>query len=230
MVRTALIALAASLAAAPAASADGPASAELVSCERAHRAAEFEAAMDAVPGAEQLAMRFTLEARKPGRRRYRRVHAPGFSEWTSSSPGTERYVFTRRVEALVGPARYRVLVRFRWLDANGDVIARARRRSGSCRQRDHRPNLKVMALQVAGGDYRVLVGNRGPSASGPFDLELTVDGEPLEPVAVDGLEPWEDRLVDLHGPECGTIVRAVADPLDLVDERVEDDNGMALSC
>jgi CARDB len=224
MVPTALIALAASLAGA------APARAELVSCEPGHRAAEFEAAMDAVPGAERLAMRFTLQARKPGRRRYRRVHAPGFSEWTSSSPGTERYVFTRRVEALVGPARYRVLVRFKWLDADGDVIARARRRSRSCRQRDHRPNLKVMALQVAGGDYRVLVGNRGRSASGPFELELTVDGEPLEPVTVDGLEPWEDRLIDFRGPECGTTARAVADPLDLVDERAEDDNSMALSC
>jgi hypothetical protein len=233
MVRTALIGLAASLGLAPAASAAGPASVALTACEPAHRAAEFEAAMADVPGARRLKMRFALEARTPGRRRYRRVAAPGFSRWTSSAPGTTRYMFTRRVEALVGAARYRTVVRFKWVDAHGHVIARARRRSGSCRMPDHRPNLKVLALSVeAGSTYVAQVANSGRSASGPFDLELTVAGAPLEPVRVDELEPGEDRLVDVRGPECGpgAAVTAVVDALDLVDERREHDNALALAC
>ena len=55
-------------------------------------------------------------------------------------------MFTRRVEGLIGPARYRAMVRFKWLDARGKTILSARRFSKACRQPDHRPNLKVKAL------------------------------------------------------------------------------------
>jgi hypothetical protein len=111
-----------------------PASATLLECERgAEPAAAFEARMSAVAGTERMRMRFTLQARAKGQRAYRKVAAPGFDAWTTSAPGMTRYVFTRRVEQLIGPAQYRVRVRFRWLDANGDVVARATRVSRSCR-------------------------------------------------------------------------------------------------
>src|SRR3954447_26037139 len=83
-----------------------PASVELTQCAPRDRAAEFEASMGAVEGAAKMKMRFTLQARKPGRHAFRRVTAPGFSAWTTADPGTTSYVFTRRVEALIGPARY----------------------------------------------------------------------------------------------------------------------------
>jgi hypothetical protein len=111
-----------------------PASATLLECERgAEPAAEFEAEMSAVPGTERMRMRYTLQAATPGRRAYRRVAAPGFDVWTTSEPDVTHYVFTRRVEDLIGPAQYRVRVRFRWLDANGDALARATRTSRACR-------------------------------------------------------------------------------------------------
>jgi hypothetical protein len=227
MLRTALIVTGLTLVF-PAAAAAGPASVALTACEPRERAAEFEARMDKVAGAARMKLRFTLEARKAGKG-WRRVAAPELGGWRTADAATTRYISSRRVTALVGPASYRTLVRFRWLDADGRTVARAKARSRSCWQTDHRPNLKLRALSFEGAtDYVVLVANTGASASGPFELELT--GFPIQ--AIDGLEPGEQRLVEVAGPKCesGTQVTATADPLDLVDERSERDNALTRSC
>jgi hypothetical protein len=127
MVAAALLAVLAASAVAP------PASAELLTCDRGALAAEFEGRMSAAGGTARMRMRFTLQARTPGVRGYHRIAAPGFDAWTTSDPGVTRYVFTRRVESLIGPAQYRVRVRFRWMDAGGATVARATRVSRSCR-------------------------------------------------------------------------------------------------
>jgi hypothetical protein len=189
--------------------------------------------MGEVVGAERLKMRFTLQAQKPGRRSYHRVAAPGFSDWTTADPGTSRYVFTRRVEGLVGPARYRAMVRFRWLDADGGTIRSARRYSRACRQPDHRPNLKIKALSREGKRrYVALVANSGRTESGAFDLELTVGDTTLAPVTVESLAPHTQTLVTVRGPACtaGTALTATADPLDMIDERSERDNAFTAAC
>src|SRR5690242_17751704 len=126
-----------------------PAKVVLTDCAPHERAAEFQARMGEVAGAERLKMRFTLQVRKRGQKAYHRVAAPGFRSWSTAEPGATSWVFTRRVEALLGPARYRAVVRFQWLDADGDTIAHAKRYSRSCRQPDHRPNLKIKALTRA---------------------------------------------------------------------------------
>ena len=196
-------------------------------CAPEERGAEFEARMSRVPGAARMTMRFLLEKRRPGSLRYRRVSAPGFSRWTSSR--ATRYVFTRRIEALEGPARYRAQVRFRWLDEEGKVIARDRAWSRSCRQPDHRPNLKLTALQPLGRRYLVTVANTGRSASGEFALELTVDGVAMS-VPVASLDPGQTRQIELQHAACTGTASAFADPLDFVDERSERDNARAITC
>jgi hypothetical protein len=215
------------------AQAAAPANVELTACVPRDRAAEFEARMGNVDGAAKLKMRFKLQARKPGRKAYRRVSAPGFSGWTTADPGTSRYVFTRRVEGLIGPARYRAMVRFKWLDADGRTVLSARRFSKSCRQPDHRPNLKVKALSHEGRHrYVVLVANNGRTETGAFELQVAIAGTPLDPVSVDSLEPHTQRLVTVRGPRCvsGQPLTATADPLDLIDERRETDNVFSATC
>ncbi|HWM12282.1 MAG TPA: CARDB domain-containing protein [Solirubrobacteraceae bacterium] len=227
MLRTALIVTGLTLAF-PAAAAAAPASVALTACEPRERAAEFEARMDKVGGAARMKLRFTLEARKAGKG-WRRVAAPELGGWRTADAATTRYISSRRVTALVGPASYRTLVRFRWLDATGRTFARSRARSKACWQPDHRPNLKLRALSFEGAtDYVVLVANNGRSATGPFDLELT--GFPTQLLA--SLEPGEERLVEVPGPPCqsGTRVTATADPLDVVDERRERDNALTRPC
>jgi hypothetical protein len=210
-----------------------PAKVALTSCEPAARAAEFEARMGEVAGATRLKMRFTLQVRKTGQRAFHRVVAPGFRSWTTAAPGKKSWVFTRRVEALLGPARYRALVRFQWLDLNGKTIAHAKKLSRACKQPDHRPNLKVTSLTRTGKRrYVALVVNNGRTPSGAFDLQLAVGEALVAPVSVAGLAPQEQRLVTLHGPRCeaGTALTATADPLDTVDERNELDNAFTATC
>jgi hypothetical protein len=215
------------------AQAAAPASADLLSCLPRDRAAEFEARMGMVEDGVKMKMRFTLQARKPGKKTYKRVAAPGFSSWTTAAAGTSRYVFTRRVEGLIGPARYRALVRFRWIDARGKVILTAKRHSKACWQPDHRPNLKVKALSREGKRrYVALVANNGRTATGPFDLQVAVGDTLLDPVPVLGLEPGTQTLVTVRGPVCttGTSLTATADPLNRVDERNENDNAFTVPC
>lgn len=208
-----------------------PAEATLVTCERG--AAEFEARMQTVAGAERMKMRFVLQARTPGKRRYRRVAAEGWSDWTSANPGVTRYSYARRVEDLIGPARYRVLVRFRWLDAGGATIARDSDRSRSCRLPDLRPDLELLDLWSTGdGRYLALVGNTGRSDVEDFDVVFTVGEEELVPVTVDRLAAHRERVVEVAGPLCepGTVLSAEADPDALVEERSEADNALSVTC
>jgi hypothetical protein len=210
-----------------------PAKVGLTTCAPNERAAEFEARMGEVAGAVRLKMRFTLQVRKRGQKAYHRVAAPGFRSWTTADPGTTSWVFTRRVEALVGPARYRAVVRFQWLDADGEQVAHAKRYSRACKQPDHRPNLKVKAVSHPGPHrYVALVVNNGRTESGPFDLQLAVGETLLEPVALESLQPGEQEFVKVSGPRCaaGAAATVTADPLDVVDERSEGDNAFTLVC
>ena len=206
----------------------GPASVTLTGCKPKERTAEFEARMDQIPGAVRMKLRYTLEARKPGRV-WRRVAAPELGGWRAASTETTRFISERRVTQLLGPSFYRAMVRFSWIDADGHVVARARSRTHSCWQPDNRPNLKLRELSFEGkSSYGALVANTGRSPTGAFDLEITG----LPPTVVADLAPGEERLVELTGPECepGTPVTATADPLDLIDERNERDNAVTRRC
>jgi hypothetical protein len=210
-----------------------PAKVTLTDCSANDRAAQFQARMGKVESATRLKMRFALQVRGTGQKAFHGVSAPGFRSWTTAAPGKTSWVFTRRVEALIGPARYRAVVRFQWLDRHGKVVAHAKKVSRACKQPDPRPNLKVTALSREGKRrYAALVVNNGRAATGAFDLQLAVGDNLLNPVSVASLAPQEQRLVMLHGPPCkpGMAVIAMADPLDVIDERNEADNAFTMTC
>jgi hypothetical protein len=224
------------LALAPAAQARA-ARAVLVTCDRAHQAAVFAGRMDAVDGSARMQMRFRLHAQQPGGGGWRRLSVPGFGAWVTSAPRHSRYVFTRRVEALLAPASYRVQIRFRWLDSAGAVVAEARATSRACRQPDPRPDLAVTAIDVrpaVGGArrYAVTVRNAGRGAAEASELALGLAGGPPLIAAVPALAPGEREVVVVSGPACaaGTPVSATADAADDVDERDEDANVLTVTC
>ena len=228
MLRFALITALAVLLLPSSAAAAGPASVTLTGCKPKERTVEFEARMDQVSGAVRMKLRYALEARKPGRV-WRRVAAPELGGWRTASAETTRYISERRVTQLLGPSYYRAMVRFRWIDEDGHVVARAKSRSHACWQPDHRPNIKLRELSFEGkGSYVALVANTGRTPTGTFDLEITG----LPPIVVPELAPGEERLIEATGPECqpGTPVTATADPLDLIDERNERDNAVTRRC
>lgn len=126
-----LVVLLASLLLAPAAQA---AEARLLACDAAARAATFEGRMAARPEAPRMQMRFTVQVQTPDRPGWIRVHAPGLDAWSTAEPDADRYVYTKRVQGLVAPARYRALIRFRWSTTDGVVRTTERVTSPVCRQ------------------------------------------------------------------------------------------------
>jgi subtilase family serine protease len=125
------------------------------------------------------------------------------------------------------------VVRFRWLDAAGATVERARAVSRACRQPDPRPDLAVVAItELTTGRYALLIRNDGRTASEATAVTLSVDGAVLPEAAVPALESGEEALVGVEGPACapGGVVAAEVDPADAVAERTEGDNRFSRSC
>ncbi|HYM57439.1 MAG TPA: CARDB domain-containing protein [Solirubrobacteraceae bacterium] len=205
---------------------------------QADRFAEFKGRMRAIPGAERLLMRFTLQMRDEGSPRWRALPPLVLGRWMSSDPAVSRYVYTKRVENLVAPAGYRAVVRFRWLDERGRRLAAGRAVSPACLQADLRPNLHPLDIRVQRGPaaaratYVIPVANRGRTAVDAFELVLTVDGQALPLQSVDAMAPGERRVVIVEGPRCqpGSSLAVDLDPSGAVDERVEVDNRLTRPC
>jgi hypothetical protein len=232
----ALAALVLLLVLAPAARAKAP-QAVLVTCDRSVRAAAFEGRMDAADGAARMQMRFRLQATQPGDAGWHRVAVPGFGAWATAGAGRPRYVFTRRVEQLLGPASYRVQVRFRWLAADGGTVATASATSRPCRQPDPRPDLSVTAIDVrpasaGSARYVVTVRNAGRSTAAASTVVLELGaGAPLT-AGLAALGPGARATVAFTAPACdaGIAVVATADAADVVDERDEEDDVLTVTC
>lgn len=227
----------------PPAAQGAPARVVVESCERSLQAdgrrAVFEGRMRAADGAERLQMRFTLLQRTSEDRRWRRVDTPGWESWVTSDPGVAGYRFSREVVRLAAPAAYRTVVRFRWLDADGEVLARRRARSRVCRQPDLRPNLRVRKVKVRRGSdpgerrYVVVVVNDGRTRTPFSTLELRVDGEVPTTAAVPAMAPRSVRRVRVEADRCdpdGPGVSVIADAFEDVDERDEEDNLFVRPC
>ncbi len=188
--------------------------------------------------ARKMQMRFTLQTRSAEAPGWHKLAASGFGKWLTSDPGVGRYVYTKRVVALEAPASYRTLVRFRWLDVDGDRVASAKATSATCRQADLRPNLRPLGVEARPGAdaqharYLVPVVNRGRSLAGPFDVVVSVDGTTLTPAQAPELAPSERALVEVQGPPCqeGQMLTVDVDPTGAVDERTEEDNQLSVPC
>jgi hypothetical protein len=242
--RTAAAALAAlAAAAAPAAGSTpagvdlalaAPATVKVLDCSRESRSASFRARMGQIVGGERMALRFTLLERRLGR--FEVLHAPGLGRWRRSKPGVGAFGYRQTVRGLAAGSVYRMQVDYRWLDAEGRVVARARRRSAPCRQFADLPNLTARLVDVARSGqpgvsrYRVRLANTGVAAASSPAVRLAVDGAVVDTETLVSLAPFERRLLTFHGPECQSSVTVAADPDGVLVEAAEDDNVQTLAC
>jgi hypothetical protein len=203
------------------------------------RTVVFTGAMPAMGKAVSMAMRFDLFERPGDTGPYTRVRIPGFSVWTHSDPDVAGFVYDKRVEMLAAPSAYRVEVRFRWFDAHGRVVKRATRTSAACRQPDLRPDLHVTRLLLGAprpddtAVYTVTVANTGRTAvTLPFATGLSVNGVPLAPQELRGLDAGGVTTLTFTGPRCvaGSSVLATVDAGRAVDEAGEGDNTGRATC
>ena len=229
-------------AAASAAATAGLASVRVAECtpalEPEARTATFEARVRAVPGTDRLAVRFTLQTRGKGELDWRKVAAPGLDTWLTSDHGVGRYGYLKSVRNLSAPASYRTVVRFRWLDAGGEVIRTAKRRSATCRQTDLRPDLRPRGVEqhpsANPGDrrYVVLVKNTGRTLAPPASVTLRAGDHLLPPGTMSFVLPGATRHIAFTAPACaaGEDLVVTADATGLVDEADEEDNELVVPC
>jgi hypothetical protein len=230
-----IAALAAAALPAAAAAAPAPATVKLVECSIDDHSAAFNARMLQLPAASRMAMRFTLlEETSPDA--VTRVKVPGLRRWRFSKPGVKAFAYRQGFRNLPENASHRVRVDFRWYDAAGNEVERARRRSARCRQFVELPNLvtrivAILPTQVPGVfRYEANVGNSGKAAATAVPVRLTVDGQVVDTVTLPSLAPGEQRAVAIRGPQCHRLVRLEADPEKAIAESSDEDNVFELSC
>ena len=199
----------------------------------AQRVASFEATARAIAFSDRMQLRFTVQAKSGAQPFWHRVLTPGLDGWRTSMPGVRRYAYTRTLQNLSAPASYRTVVRFRWLDAQGDVVRAARVTSARCRQPDLRPDLVPVRVEAGpvrddgSRRYVVTVRNRGGSASAPSAVAL---GDVTAPLAT--ILPGAAASAVVFAPACAPAlpVRAVTDPGNAVDERDEGNDVLVAPC
>ena len=128
---------------------------------------------------------------------------------------------TKAVSNLDAPAIYRFRVTFRWLGAHDKVLATAVTQSGSCAQRELRPDLLVRSVAVAAiphkphkQRYAAVIADRGASGAGPFQVLFTPgDGSAPQTQTVSRIDAHSSRRLSFVGPLCdaGSPPTVVAD-------------------
>jgi CARDB protein len=213
------------------------ASVKVAKCSLVDRSGVFVGRMRRVRGTEVMWMRYTLLERT-GSGDYEAVHARGLGRWRKSDPGVRAFRYRQRVRGLSEGTSYRMSVRFRWYDEEGNVIRRARRRSGLCRQYTVLPNLRMVRLRAEPGSgpgtarYIARVSNRGAVAVTNATVALSLDGGELDRQTIHRLPAYGSQSLVFEGPKCaaGDEVRAVADPDGSLVESSERDNRLARAC
>lgn len=221
---------------------DGQAGADLQTCRVAvagrERYATFAAQMTQVSGGRRMAIRIGLRQRTPPGRSYRTLSAPGLGVWRQSSSGVHVYRYVKQVVDLPAPATLRAAVDYRWLDAHGHVIRRARRVTSPCVQPDERPRLilgAVTAVSRPGSvsdSYNVIVRDTGRGPATSFLVALAVNGRPAATRSVERLGAAAATSLIVTGPRCfaGGAVQLTLDPAGHVEEALGGGLARTLAC
>lgn len=208
-----------------------------VGAEPSERFAVFTGSMPAQRGTDRMAMRFDVQRRADGMRRFVRVRAPRLGRWERSEPGRAGFIWSKRVERLDSRASYRAIVRFRWYDVDGELQRAAQRITPVCVQPDPRADLEVAGVtaeRLAGGRarYRVVVLNAGLTAVPSSSLGLTVGSVEAEPARVAPIAPGARVTVAVTAERCGADrpLRVRLDVLGEVDDADERDDRVVRLC
>ncbi len=93
--------------------------------------ADFVAQMRRQGSARRMALRMTLQERDT-EGIWQPIRAGALSAWRHSRSGVRSFSYRQRVSNLDPTRVYRVSVRYRWIDADGDVTRTEVHRSGEC--------------------------------------------------------------------------------------------------
>jgi hypothetical protein len=187
--------------------------------------------MRPLAGTRHMALRFELLMRPPGAPAAHPVRAAGLGVWIRPENPTlgqlpgDVWNLQKSVVDLAAPATYRFRAVFRWTGASGAVLGTVVRYSQRCRQRELRPDLRVLSITVwaiAGSPavqrYRAVITNAGNSGAGPFEVLFDpADGVGTQTQTVPWLGPHASVTVAFVGPLC----TAQTDPTITADSTLE---------
>ena len=213
-----------------------PTVAKLVACDlvSSDRSATFLARIDAVPGAQKLAIRFQLFERFGSAGDWQKLDVPALRVWHVSQPGVQHFTWRQTVDNLRIGAAYKARVQYRWLGPSGAVLATDSHDTTACH--GPLPNLVVGDLTVSQGptadtrSYRVAVENLGKADADGVDVSLAVDNAMLDTLTIGHLAAGEARFATFTGPACQTGILVQADPANTIGETLESDNSQLFGC
>jgi hypothetical protein len=119
------------------------------SAVQAERSATFAGEMTAVAGTARMAMRIDVQEQLRGELLYHTIVAPGLGVWRTSQGKVKIYRYFKQVTDLSSPARYRALIRFRWLGPHGHVLRTAELATAHCTQKGSAPAPAAAAAVTA---------------------------------------------------------------------------------
>jgi CARDB len=146
---------------------------------------------------------------------------------------------TQKVTNLVAPALYRFRVHFRWSGAKGRRLRDVAELGPVCYQPELRADLTVRSLvvrPVKGSPpqdrYVAMIGNRGATGAGPFDVELVEQGVAPQSLSVSWLGAHATARETFAGPPCapGSVVTVTVDPTGAVDDYARANNTLVTTC
>jgi hypothetical protein len=210
-------------------------SVKVATCSPETGEAVFHGKMRRLPQTKRMAMRFVLLERT-GLDGFLDVAAPKLGRWRKSRPGVRQFGYRQVIRGLDDGAVYKVRVDYRWLGEDGDVIAKARKRSASCPDQGALPNLRIRVNGVrrtsdANTDrYFLRVTNLGKAPAESVVARLSADGLVTGSATVQAIAPGAWRNLVVRGAECGRWVQAQVDPDAAIAETDEQDNTHQLAC
>jgi hypothetical protein len=218
-------------------------------CQRAldppNRSVSVKTVMRPVAGTRTLSLKIDLVERAGGVS-WSLSGAGDLGIWLSPKDPTlgrrpgDVWELNKAVSNLDAPATYRFRVTFRWLGAHNKILATAVRQSGTCTQRELRPDLLVRSVAVTAipnrphkQRYTAVIANAGASGAGPFQVLFTPgDGSVSETHTVARVDAHSSLRLSFVGPLCnaGSPPTVVADSTDQVDDGHRDNNAMTVTC
>jgi hypothetical protein len=223
-----------------------PVKAKLSACQTSldpiDRSFDTDAAMRRIKGTKRMGIRFSIQRRTTGQRRYHTFDGgAGFGVFFKSKKGVGLYRYSRTTNGLTTvPAYYRMRVGFRWYGAGGKVLKTTYRNTASCHQPDLRADLVVRKPKVTGRSattdfFSFRVANRGHATiTTPFDVSFTLGNGVVRPTrtVTQNLAPGQSKYLRFYGAKCATAgpPTVVLDTQDSVSEARETNNRFTFTC
>jgi hypothetical protein len=201
--------------------------------------------MRPISATKRMSLRFELLSKARSTGPWASVSGGDLGRWVSPANPTlgqragDVWILHKSVIDLAAPASYRYKVSFRWIDGHQHTLGSAVKWSGTCMQRELRPDLVVQSIDpqpIAGkpnlNRYVATIANQGATSARSFRIEFTPGGGQPKFHSVSLLAAHTSMQSSFVGPACTNTAASTvtADPDGVVDDFNRANNTMTAVC